>query len=300
MCLASPGSDPRNRSEDDPTPVQPHQARERATAHPVTTPPLLRPQAEHADLEEPLGDFVAHGYARLGRVLTDDGADRLAARADALMCGEQPLPGVFYQHDADSGRYEDLRFDAGWVGPSDRYRKLERLERDPLFLQWIENPLFARIARALIGDPVALYRCVLWNKAASGGMAVPWHQDDGRFWGLDRPPVLQIWTALDDAPVEAGCLQVLPGSHVGGLASPAGGTVPAAHLERADAVARATDLPVRRGESILVHNHLWHRTGRNHTGSPRRAISVSLLDGDTRCRRKKRRPRQFMRLFTAP
>ena len=70
-----------------------------------------------------------------------------------------------------------------------------------LFFEWIENALFARIARSVLGDEVALYRAVLWNKAAQTGMNLPWHQDDGRFWGLDRAPSLQIWTALDDASV---------------------------------------------------------------------------------------------------
>ncbi len=62
---------------------------------------------------------------------------------------------------------------------------------------------------------------------------LPWHQDGGRFWGLDRDPILQIWTALDDAPVAAGCVEVLPGSHRDGLATPLGGLVPAPLAARA-------------------------------------------------------------------
>jgi ectoine hydroxylase-related dioxygenase (phytanoyl-CoA dioxygenase family) len=128
-------------------------------------------------------------------------------------------------------------------------------------------------------------------------MAVPWHQDDGKFWGLNRAPFLQIWTALDDAPVESGCLEVLPGSHAGGLASPEGGTVSEACLASADAEGRALSLPALRGESIMVHNHTWHRTRQNRTPLPRRAISVSFLGADTHCIRRRREPREFKRLF---
>ena len=37
----------------------------------------------------------------------------------------------------------------GYEGPSLNYRKIEKLEKDPLFLAWINNPLFERVARAV-------------------------------------------------------------------------------------------------------------------------------------------------------
>ena len=249
------------------------------------------------NLARPIAHFTEHGYAPLGPVLTESAAAELANRAHELMTGDHPYPGLFYQHDSPTGRYEDLQFNAGWVGPSTRYRKLERLEHDPLFADFIENDLFAQIAGSLLGDNVLLYRSVLWNKAPGGSMATPWHQDDGKFWGLDRPPVLQIWTALDDAPTDSGCLEVIPGSHKAGLASSEGGTLTDATLERAGAENATVTLPARRGEGILVHNHTWHRTGHNDTSAPRRAVSISLLSGDTRCTRRRREPRQFRRMF---
>jgi len=205
---------------------------------------------------------------------------------------------MFFQHDSPTGHYEDLVFNEGWVGPSQAYRKLERLELDPLFLSWIENPLFERLAHTVLGEEITLYRAVLWNKAPHRGMAVPWHQDDGRFWGLDRHPILQVWTALDDASQAAGCLEVLPGSHHAGLATREGGTITPESLDKAQAETCALPLPAQCGESILVHNHTWHRTGRNHTAQPRRALSISFLSGDVSCTRRRRAPRQFRRLFT--
>ena len=71
-----------------------------------------------------------------------------------------------------------------------------------------------RVARAVYGpEPLAIYRALLMTKGAGGGTVLPWHQDAGRFWGIDRDPELQLWTALDDAPEEAGCVEVLPGTH---------------------------------------------------------------------------------------
>lgn len=258
---------------------------------------MLLPETQSLPLAGVLHDFQRRGFARLGPILSDEGARELGARADRLMSGAEAHPGIFYQHDSPSGRYDELKFGEGWVGPSPRYRKLERLERDPLFLSWIQNALFERITRALLGDRVTLYRSVLWNKAPHRGMAVPWHQDDGRFWGLDRPPFVQIWTALDDASVASGCLEVVPGSHKLGLATAEGGTVTDARLQALNAEDTAVSLPARRGEAILVHNHIWHRTGRNVSAAPRKALSISFLHADTRCTRRRRAPRRFLPLF---
>jgi phytanoyl-CoA hydroxylase len=48
---------------------------------------------------------------------------------------------------------------------------------------------------------------------------------------------------------------------------------------------------------LLIHNHLWHRSGRNTTGLPRRAFTVAYMDARTRCVRKKRAARSFMAVF---
>jgi phytanoyl-CoA hydroxylase len=241
--------------------------------------------------------FRAHGWARLGVVASEDELARLRARADDIMLGRVVHEGLFFQHDAETGRYEDLDFGRGWVGPSLSYRKIEKLERDPVFRDWVENPKLEPVVRALVGDEVALYRATLFTKGAGGGTDLPWHQDGGSFWGLDRDPELQIWTALDDAPVEAGCVEVLDASHLGGLASPLGGVVKPEAVLRERADERKIALPARAGEVLLIHNHLWHRSGVNATGRTRRAFTVSYMPASTRCLRKKRAPRQFVRVF---
>jgi hypothetical protein len=249
------------------------------------------------DLDAALAHFATHGWARLGRVLSDDGLAALGARVDDLMHARVRHDGLFFQRDSATGRYEDLEFAKGWQGPSPEYRKIEKLEIDPLFRTWMTNALFERIARRVIDGPIALYRAVLFTKSAAGGTALPWHQDGGRFWGVDRPPELQIWTALDDCPVEAGCVEVLDGSHAAGLATAEGGVIGEALLTAADAERRALPLPAGAGESMLIHNHLWHRSGVNRTGRRRSAVSFCYMSAATRCLRTKRTPRTFVRLF---
>ncbi len=252
-------------------------------------------------IDDALAALATNGFARLGRVLGEAGCAALRERADEMMLGRVTYPGLFFQLDSTTGRYDDLTYGFGWQGPSLAYRKIEKLEKDPRFYAWITNPLYARIARAAVepkGVGISLYRAVLMTKSAEGGGSdLPWHQDGGQFWGVSRPPTLQIWTALDDAPIEAGCVEFVPGTHAQGLATPLGGVVPAELVAAARADERAVPLPARAGEAILIHNHVWHRSGRNTTGRPRRALSVCYMSADTRCLRKKRAPRDFVRLF---
>ncbi len=261
---------------------------------------VLVSDASGMDIEGPLAHFTEHGWARLGRVASEETLAALRERADAIMLGRVGHDGLFFQLDTESGRYDELTFGRGWEGPSRNYRKVEKLEKDPLFRAWIENALFERIARTRIDGPIAVYRVLLMTKSAQGGTHLPWHQDAGVFWGLDRNPELQIWTALDDAPVEAGCVEVLDGSHARGLATPLGGVVPDDVVRARGADGLALPLPAKAGEALLLHNLTWHRSGINTTGRPRRALTVCYMSAATRCMRKRKAPRSFVRVFQGP
>ena len=249
-------------------------------------------------LEDVLAHYAAHGWARLGKVANEEGLAAMRARSDDLMLGRVTYPGLFFQMDTPTGRYEDLTFGEGYEGPSLEYRKIEKVEQDPLFRAWLGNPLFERVARACIReDRIAMYRAVLFAKGARGGSELPWHQDAGLFWGVDRDPPLQIWTALDDVPRSSGCVEVVSGSHAFGLARPIGGVVPAKLIHERDAEALALPLPAAAGEAILIHNYLWHRSRANSTGKPRRAFTVCYMSARTRCMRTRRAPREFLEVW---
>jgi len=248
-------------------------------------------------LDEAIDHYREHGYARLGPLAQEDELAALRERADEIMLGKRTYPGLFFQLDHPDGSYEDLVFGRGYEGPSLAYRKIEKLEKDPLYLAWVRHEVFQRLCARVIGSDVALYRAVLMTKGSAGGTVLPWHQDGGLFWGVDRAPLLQIWTAIDDAPGDAGCVEVVPGSHREGLATPLGGVVPPNHVARGEADRRGVALPVRAGEVLLLHNHVWHRSLTNRTGRTRRALSVCYMDASTKCTRKKRAPREFFRVF---
>ena len=64
-----------------------------------------------------------------------------------------------------------------------------------------------------------------------GGTPLPWHQDGGDWWALDRDPLTFVWLALSPATRENGAVQVVRGSHRRGLLSRRGHTLSAAHVK---------------------------------------------------------------------
>jgi phytanoyl-CoA hydroxylase len=239
--------------------------------------------------------FLRDGYVQLGKLVDADTLAMLRRRSDALMLGEITYRDMFFQHDSPTGRYKDLEYKKGYVGASRDYRKLEKLELDPLFRAHIDHPRFKRIVGHFIDGPIAIYRATLFNKSAAGGSPLPWHQDGGKYWGVEPAPFLQVWTALDDCALDGGCVEVVPRSHTAGLDSPLGGVIqrPEEKLRGVSVV----QLAARAGDVILFHNNVWHCAGRNHSGRARRTISVCYMAASTRCLRKRRAPRQFFRAF---
>jgi len=268
-------------------------------ADPADTIPWLARTVDPAEIEQAIATYRARGYALLPRVASAEALAALRERADDLMLGRRDITPFFFQQDAPTGRYEDAPLGEGWVGPSLGYRKIEKLERDPLFRGYLGNDVFTAIARAVLGEGVSLYRAILMTKpartAVSGGTLLPWHQDGGLLWGLSETPELQLWTALDDAPVAAGCMSVAVGSHLAGLATPLGGAVPADVVAAREIDAEL--VPAAAGDVVLLHNLAWHASGLNTTEHTRRAFSISLLAASNRCVRKRRAPRTFPRIF---
>jgi hypothetical protein len=226
--------------------------------------------------------FARDGYLRLGRVIPAEALEALCRRIDDIMLGEVRYEGMMMQLDSSSGNYRDVpESSATFKGATLAYRRIDQLERDPLFLAYMQHPLFREITRTLIGPDVSIFRAMFMNKPADRGTPLPWHQDVGIGWGLDANPTVTVWTALDGATVENGCMQIVPGSHRLGILNE-GHFLSEADQETYAREDRCMYLEAEAGEAILLHNWLLHRSGVNRTGGPRRAFSVAFMDAATR------------------
>jgi len=204
--------------------------------------------------------FEEHGYVRLGQLLSASELSALRERIDALMLGRIATEGITFQLDGEG--------------------RVDELHQDDLFLAYMQHPVCRQIPRQYIGEDVSVFRSMFMNKPANSGTVLPWHQDVGVGWGLDRNPTTTVWTALDDATTATGCMQIVPGSHRLGVLNEGHYT-----LEEDQAFHctddKVMDFEVEAGEAILIHNWLLHRSGVNGTDRPRRAFSVAYMPAAT-------------------
>lgn len=210
------------------------------------------------------GYLILRGHAELGQITA------LRQRVEDLMQGRRRYEGMFFQRESN-------RSVTVFSGPSNDYRKIKDLEYDAEFLCFIQNETFQAVSRRYISAPAASMRAMVMNKPPLCPARVPFHQDISDLWDMSAPPVLTIWTALEDATVANGCLQVIPGSHRFGKV---GGGHNVDEAELADIVRRTPPLHIElaAGESIVFFNTLIHGSGPNTLPRSRLAFTLCLMD----------------------
>ncbi|MEO6502049.1 MAG: phytanoyl-CoA dioxygenase family protein [Jatrophihabitantaceae bacterium] len=234
--------------------------------------------------DEQWDQYFRQGFLHLGQLVDADELRRLCARVDDLALGRVVNPQVQVQLDT-GGRYEDLPdVTAQPAAGTLLYRKVQGLETDELFRSVLRGPVLAEVAAHHYGrhTSASLFRAMVMNKPAAQGTVLPWHQDGGDVWALDRDPLITIWMALDDATATNGCVEVIPGSHRLGLVSAQGSTLSAEDAQRFCPEDQVHPLEVPAGHAVLMHNWLIHRSGVNPTPMPRRAFTACYLDSRTR------------------
>src|SRR5689334_19206881 len=83
--------------------------------------------------------FERDGFLPLGQVASDAELAAMQARMDDIMLGRVRYEGMYFQLDSETGVYGDLKFSDGtWQGPTLAYRKIELLEKDPVFLGYMQ------------------------------------------------------------------------------------------------------------------------------------------------------------------
>ena len=233
--------------------------------------------------EKQWDDYARDGFLHLGKVLEPEELEALKQRADDLALGNVRNPDVQMQLDT-GGAYDELApivpdFERGTV----LYRKIQGLETDEIFSRLVRNPLFLEVCARQYGPhaPVSIFRAMVMNKPAGQGTVLPWHQDGGAVWALDRDPLVTIWVALDPATRANGCVEIVPGTQHLGLLSAYGSTITDEDAARHCPADSVQPLEVEAGHAVLLHNWLIHRSGVNPSPVPRRAFTACYMDGRT-------------------
>lgn len=233
--------------------------------------------------------FEEAGYLHLGNVMDDGELVALQTRIDDIMLGKASIDyeRVMMQLDRDPERDNKPGPQSkGHKGATLLYRKIQDLEFDPLFLSFLQKPIFESVCARAYGEatPIACFRAMFMNKPAREGTDLVWHQD--RWTDLDKDPIITIWTALDPATVANGCVKLIPGSHRE-LVNPEHGSgfLTEEHIEQVVSKRDYINLELEAGESVVLHNWTLHSSGTNSTDIARRAFSVCYMDAATQSSR---------------
>ena len=162
-----------------------------------------------------------------------------------------------------------------------------------LLFRWVDeivyHPAVLNPVEDLIGPDIRLFHLSVWPKHAHDPAFVSWHQD-ATYFGLEPAVQVTAWVALTDAPVEAGCIEVVPGSHRSGQLHHGQSESPHNLLSRGQTVSEDFDwhgtvfMAVRAGQMSLHHTHLIHRSGPNQSDHRRIGLGISYSPASARCR----------------
>lgn len=166
-----------------------------------------------------------------------------------------------------------------------------------LLFPWVDeivhSPEVLDAVEDLIGPDIRLFHLTVWPKDAGSGAHVSWHQD-ATYFALEPACHVTAWVALTDAPVEAGCMEVVPGSHRLGQLKHAEMQDPDNLLSRGQTLAvdvdrrRTVHMPVRAGQFSLHHTHLVHNSGPNRSTDRRIGLGISYIPTHARCTARRR------------
>jgi phytanoyl-CoA hydroxylase len=164
---------------------------------------------------------------------------------------------------------KDIREDTPlWVGPA-----VFQIVRHSGLLDAVES----LVGPEIYSNPVQHVRLKLPEQRAvhdpQGRIvdgATVWHQDNGVVLPeADATEMLTVWFPLWDAPVESGCLQVIPRSRGRGLRDhcPVNGIVTI--RDRMLELGQAVPMPMRRGDALFLHRLTCHSSLPNRSRSVR-------------------------------
>lgn len=227
--------------------------------------------------------YEQQGYLKLGKVLSDLELVALAQRINHIMLGKADCDYDRFMMQRDAGEgHEQSGQTVGFKGSTLNYRKIENLEFDSLFLLYLQKPLFREICEKVYGRDtrISCFRAMFMNKPARHGSVLPYHQD--RWTDLDRDPLVTVWTALDPATIENGCVKIFPKTHrhLINPENPSGFLTPDLANQLLGTM-EPVNLELEEGEAVLLNNWTVHGSEGNKSDMSRRAFSVCYMDANT-------------------
>ena len=223
--------------------------------------------------EEQIHFFNENGFLGGVKLLDGQQIELLKAELTEIAEPDHPAHDLFYEfHSNESKDPNSILFHA-----------LGAWRVSPGFHDVLWNPRFLVAASQLLQNKaVRFWHDQLFCKPSKKGGVVAWHQDYS-YWTRTRPIAhLTCWCALDDATIENGCVQYVPGSHRWGLLEKpalAGDLLGVMDFltEQQKKEFKPIPVPAKAGEAIFHHPLTLHGSGENKSAMPRRAFVINVV-----------------------
>ncbi|MCA9035451.1 MAG: phytanoyl-CoA dioxygenase family protein [Planctomycetaceae bacterium] len=164
-------------------------------------------------------------------------------------------------------------------------RLRQAISRDPVFCQFLKEPLILNRLKQLVGNhvvmPLAHHNCIM-TKQPRFSSDTGWHQDT-RYWAFTTPQLVNLWIALGSENLNNGCLRVLPGTHLN--------PTPRERLD--DDLFLRQDLPANKplletsvpvelqpGDALFFHARCFHAATRNFSNETKKSVVFTFRSLD--------------------
>ncbi len=211
--------------------------------------------------------FRANGFLSLDAITTLEEVARMRAAYDR----------IFQQR---AGREEGNQFDLAGTDEEGKEAALPQILNPRKYAPELADTLYETNARAiaeqLLGPDARFTGDHAIFKPARSGAPTPWHQDEAYWDPNTNYNSLSFWMPLQEATLENGCMQFIPGSQTQEVAPhrSIGGDTRVHGLEIVADVdtSGAVACPVPAGGVTIHGSRTMHYTGANNSDIPRRAL----------------------------
>jgi ectoine hydroxylase-related dioxygenase (phytanoyl-CoA dioxygenase family) len=139
------------------------------------------------------------------------------------------------------------------------------------------DPRLTDYAAAMMGsENVQLHHTKMFIKPPEKGSPFPMHQD-APFFPHDKHSMMAVIVFFDDAPLEKGCLRVVPGSHKAGILpheEDGGWHLPVEKYP----IESAVPIPAKAGDAVFFSYLTIHGSGINESHEARTTLLVQMRD----------------------
>ncbi|MDR6549095.1 phytanoyl-CoA dioxygenase family protein [Paenibacillus qinlingensis] len=236
--------------------------------------------------EEHVKQFWARGYLVVEQALSMEEVNTsLAAVMDILSGASTGTKIQFVKPRNELKTLEEIELAA---------RKLsDYIDHEPRLRDIAYHPSIMEALSKLFGENAKVAQDQAILKPPTGGAEKPWHQDMAYGPLAYDKAVIGLWTALDPAELDNGCMHIIPYSHREGGA-PHYAVRDWQLCDSTVQVEHDMAVPLQPGGVLIFHGLLHHGTPPNFSAKRRRALQVHYAPESA----SKLSPKEYKRMFT--